>query len=53
MDDYTFYRNNKKYNVVSDEDKNRIRMIDNIIRGNDFDDEKPYRILSLFRTASE
>tara|TARA_Y100000361_G_C11149272_1_gene340048 strand:+ start:1354 stop:1515 length:162 start_codon:yes stop_codon:yes gene_type:complete len=53
MDDYTFYRNNKKYNVVSDEDKNRIRMIDNIIHGDDFDDEKPYRILAIFRTASE
>ena len=53
MDDYTFYRNNKKYNIVSDEDKNRIRMIHNIIHGDDFDDEKPYRILSIFRKASE
>ena len=53
MDDYTFYRNNKKYNVVSDEDRNRIRMIHNIIHGDDFDDEKPYRILAIFRTASE
>jgi len=53
MDDYTFYRNNKKYNVVSDEDKNLIRMIDKIIRGQDYDEEKPYRILAIFRTASE
>tara|TARA_B100000965_G_C19371282_1_gene660441 strand:+ start:11 stop:172 length:162 start_codon:yes stop_codon:yes gene_type:complete len=53
MDDYTFYRNNKKYNVVTDEDKNRIRMIYKIIHGDDFDDEKPYRILALFRPASD
>ncbi len=53
MDDYTFAKNNRKYNVITDEDKNRIRMIYNIIHGDDFDDEKPYRILSLFKTASE
>ena len=46
--------NNKKYNVISEKDKKLILKINNIINnGDDFDDEKPYRILALFRTASD
>jgi|TARA_B100000287_G_C20341153_1_gene665866 hypothetical protein len=48
MDNHTFTVNNKKYNVTSEKDKDRIRMIHAIINGEDFDDEKPYRILALF-----
>lgn len=53
MNKYVFKFNNKKYNVISEKDKKLILKINNIINGDDFDDEKPYRILALFRTASD
>jgi len=53
MNGLVFKLNNKKYNVNTEKERQQIRMIHNIIHGNDYDDEKPYRILSLFREKEE